>query len=153
MRERTSGMIYAFQKKPDVEQVPGILIALNEEEGVSERIQFKNCFRHLRNIAAHEPETLVQGFFSEYNIGCQKIVFHVAGDMTVVLDMVQLTVWMFDLYLQTRETEYVLFAQGMFRLLYPLALKRYVALGQYSFVEEGDMDVQEMRDGANFWHR
>lgn len=131
-------MICAFQKKPDVERIPGILIALNEEEGVSEKIQFKNCFRHLRNIAAHEPETLVQGFFSKYNIGCQKIVFHVTGDSVVVLDMVQLTVWMFDMYLQTSEIEYILYVQGMFRLLYAPVLGRYAPLGRYSFVEEGD---------------
>lgn len=138
MEERTKGLIVEFQKKPDVEVLLSIFIALHEEEGVSERISFKNCLRHLRNMAAHEPAMFVKGLMDGYNIGSQKIVFNGADGVCVVLDTVQLLVWMFDMYLKTEEKEYLIFIKAVYHMLYPRALERYMNMGRYDFWKEGD---------------
>lgn len=138
MEERTRKLIAEFRKEQDTETLLSIFIALHEEEGVSERVGFKNCLRHLRNMAAHEPAMFVKGFSNKYNAGSQKIVFTGADGTCVVLDVVQLLVWMFDMYLKTEEKEYLIFIKAVYQMRYKKALERFAGVTGYDFWMEGD---------------
>lgn len=141
MQERTSKLIRTFQQTRDIETMMSILIALHEEENVTERVSYKNCLRLLRNIAAHEPALFTSTFTEGYNKGAQKIVLTSADGASVVLDTVQLVVWMFDMYLKSKEEEYLIFIKAVYQLLYPKALERFQNTGKFVFWQEAETAV------------
>ncbi len=138
MKDRTKSLIVSYREKLDVETLLSIFIALHEEENVSERVGFKNCLRHMRNIAAHEPDMFVREFQGGYNAGSQKIVFHNADGSAVVLDTVQLLVWMFDMFLKTDEKEYLIFVKAVYKVLYHKSMERFSGIKGYDFWKESD---------------
>jgi hypothetical protein len=121
MTDRTKRIIDQYRVSRDIHLLPSIVIGLQEEDGVANVVQFKNCFRQIRNLAAHEPDTLVTQLLNTDNRGSAKIVFIPKQDETnnrVVLDTIQFTAWMFDMFLRTREFEYIIFWETTLEILY-----------------------------------
>lgn len=135
MTETTKSLIKDFQAYGDLRLLPGILIGMQEEDKVSEVIEFSNCFKKLRNIAAHEPDTLISQiqFFS--NTGCQKLVIATRDHMVVTVDMVQFTAWMLNMYQLKEEFFYIIFLDTFMKLIYTRAIERMQDVeGNKSFV-------------------
>lgn len=125
MTEHTINLVKEFMNTKSFTYVPGIIIGMQEEDNVAGVLHFKNCFRILRNIAAHQPAVLVEQIDKGVNKGNSKIVFKAVNEgepVTVVLDMVQFTVWMFDMYKHTNESAYLIFWYGLMTALYPSML-------------------------------
>lgn len=129
MTGQTGSLITSFVEARSSHLIPSIIIGMQEEDDVSNRIQFKNCFKQLRNIAAHEPSTLTTQLMNESNKGCQTIVFKTTytnlDKNTLTVDMVQFTAWMLDMYMITRDRNYLMFIKTLIRILYPAAFKKY----------------------------
>jgi len=126
MTEHTKSQIERFADEKDLSYIPSIITGMQEDDNVFGRLRFKNYFRALRNMSAHRANDLVTQIASEKNRGNIKIVFNTVnegGPFTFVLDMVQFTVWMFDMYLQTDEERYVIFWYCLMSKLYPTMLE------------------------------
>lgn len=119
MTAHTEELIKSFSKSLDVNALPGIIVALQEEDNVSNVIDFKNCFRQLRNIAAHEPATIVSQIAVADNVNNTKLVFYAENDNVVVMDTIQFTAWMFNMYILTKNIAYLAFWKAFMKLVYP----------------------------------
>lgn len=125
MTEQTRGLISSFAQEQDIIKVPEIILRLQEEDNVATVLRYKNCFKAIRNMAAHEPSTLCEQLASKENRGNQRIVLRTKDEKVVVVDMLAFIVWMFDMYLQTEEAAYLAFVKAVMELLYPNAIKRF----------------------------
>ena len=122
MTEQTRKLISKFSITFDVSLVPSIILNMQEEDNVSNTIQFKNCFKQLRNLAAHEPHTITTQLLSKNNKGNTKIVLTSSklGDVCkLIIDINQFTAWMFDMYVITDEVSYLRFWKTLCRIIYP----------------------------------
>ncbi len=138
MTKNTQNLILEFSKTRNVRLLPSIFIGIQEEDNVAEIISFKNCIKLIRNIAAHEPETLVNQIKDVNNTGCSKLVFKPAGSAAdvqkrVVLDIVHFTAWLFDAKLKTGDIAYIVLWQSLLDYLYP-DMKRQRAAGSRKFL-------------------
>lgn len=111
MKDYTIDLIKRFAVSEDISYIPAIIVGMQEEDNVSETVSFKNCFRKLRNIAAHEPATITSQLLTGDNVMNVKIVFVCesvsnGANEKVILDITQFTAWMFEMYLKTRNLYY-----------------------------------------------
>ena len=123
MTENTVKLINEFVRTRAIHLLPSIIIGMQEEDNVSDTVSYKNCFRLLRNLAAHEPGTLTTQIKGVYNAGNQKIVFvpeELRGD--IVVDLAQFTLWMMDMYKKTGEAAYIKFAMTLMQILMPYSI-------------------------------
>lgn len=123
MTRQTMDWVLRYAKTSDVAFIPAVIQGMQEDDHFSNIIQFKNSFRLLRNLAAHEPETITKQIKSGDNIGNSKIVFiPINNDVKnwVVVDMVQFTAWMLDAYLVTDNIAYLTFWHTLMLDLYPV---------------------------------
>lgn len=122
MTSQTKSLIDKFANNKDISLIPSIIIGMQEEDNVSNVIQFKNCFRQLRNISAHEPSVITSQLLDKDNKMCNRVIF-IPKDAEVatkvVLSTVQFTAWMFEMYLRTNDKEYLIFWRTLWRILYP----------------------------------
>lgn len=126
MTEQTIELIKTFAKDKDLRHVPSIIIGMQEEDGVSAAINYRNSFRLLRNFAAHEPNVLVSQIVSGDNKGNAKIAFIGRSEDVedrVIVWMVEFAVWMFDMYLITNNMAYLVFWKTLMSVLYPMNVK------------------------------
>lgn len=136
MTEHTRSLITNFADSHDITLLPSIIIGMQEEDDVANTVQFKNCFRHLRNVAAHEPNIIVSQIKSGTNVGCQKIMLlppEGSNFQGVGLDFVQLSACLLDMYRVTRDTAYVTFMKALVDTLYQVASLRYCKQ-EYKFI-------------------
>lgn len=122
MTKQTFNVISSFVKSQDIKLIPSILIGMQEEDDISNLIDFRNCFKILRNLAAHEPDTLTSQLLTGNNQGNSKLTFNTDSGLLehrVVVDMVQFTIWMFDAYRKTKNDAYLRFWKAFIKLLYP----------------------------------
>ena len=122
MTEQTRKLITKFSLTFDITLVPSIILSLQEEDNVSGTIQFKNCFKQLRNLAAHEPHTIITQLLSKNNKGNTKIVLTSTklGDVCkLIIDINQFTAWMFDMYVISDEVSYLKFWRTLCLMIYP----------------------------------
>lgn len=137
MKEYTLDLIKAFAKSEDIKSIPAIIVGMQEEDNVSDVISFKNCFRQLRNLAAHEPATIVSQLITNDNLMNTKIVFvgEVDGEgqeKKVTMDTIQFTAWMFEMYVKTRNLGYLSFWKHFMNIIYPYCKENQVSAG-YEF--------------------
>lgn len=133
MTEATKIRIQEFAKNKKLTDIPYILLSMQEEDKVSEIIRYKNCFRALRNIAAHEPEVIVEQILSKENIGNQKLVFVTADESVIVCDMLQFAVWMMDMFMLTDNMEYLRFLKTLYQVLYTKSIQRFSGTEEFKF--------------------
>ena len=124
MTETTRNLIDDFQMRQDLRLLPSIIIGMQEEDKVSEIIEFGNCFKKLRNIAAHEPDNLISQVQLFIDTGCQKLLLVTKDNIIITVDMVQFTAWMMNMYQLVNEFYYIIFLISFIKLLYPKAIKR-----------------------------
>lgn len=121
MTGQTRALIDKFASSGDITLIPSIIIGMQEEDNVSNVIQFKNCFRQIRNLAAHEPAVIISQIMNSDNRMCNRIVFTPTNEEVatkVVVSMVQFTAWMFEMYTRTMNTGYLIFWRALWRRLY-----------------------------------
>lgn len=133
MTEQTRSLISEFAAHPGFGKVSYIILSMQEEDGVAEALRYKNCFKALRNIAAHEPEVIARQLVSSDNYGNQKVLFETSDGTIVVLDMLQFAIWMFDMYLLTKEKAYIQFIVTLYHLMYPEAFRRFTGSPKFKF--------------------
>lgn len=117
MQDRTKKLIEKFCNNPSFDDIPSIIIGLQEEDRVCERLECPNCFKWLRNICAHEPATVVNQLQSKDNQNCATLAFKYSKCSTFdpeskqgfTMQLYQFTAWMFYMYKITKQTEYVMF--------------------------------------------
>lgn len=122
MTDQTRKLVDKFSLTKDITLIPSIILSMQEEDNVSNTIQFKNCFKQLRNLAAHEPYTIITQLLSKGNKGNTKIslISMKLGDAyKLVIDINQFTAWMFDMYMKSSEISYIKFWQALCQMLYP----------------------------------
>lgn len=119
MTGHTEELVKKFAKYKDITDIPGIINAMQEEDNVGSVIGFKNCFRQLRNIAAHEPATITSQIATGDNSNNTKLVFQSETGAVIVLDTVQFTAWMFDMYKISHNIAYLVFWKTFMCVLYP----------------------------------
>lgn len=129
MKGYTIDLIKKFAESEDINYIPAIIVGMQEEDNVGETVSFKNCFRKLRNIAAHEPATITSQLLTGDNLMNVKIVFvcesvnNEVGER-VVLDVTQFTAWMFEMYLITRDFYYLMFWLHFMYIMFPYIRKK-----------------------------
>lgn len=145
MTEHTRDLIKDFADTKDIALLPSIIIGMQEEDDVANTVQFKNCFRHLRNVAAHEPSIIVSQIKAGTNIGCQKIMLlppEGSSFQGVGLDFVQLSACLLDMYRITKESAYVIFLQALIDTLYRVASFKYCKADcSFTFKRVGSTDA------------
>lgn len=109
MTERTRNLIANFAKTPSFEEVPNIIIALQEEDNVSDVVCMPNYFKRMRNMCAHEPANFVACHKSAHNKDCNTLVFTSNTSEVFCVKLYQFTAWMFMMYKITKQAEYILF--------------------------------------------
>lgn len=122
MTDVTKGLIVKFMEDKDVSRVPGIILGMQEEDNVADVLPYKNCFRYLRNICAHEPAVIVNQVLSECNRNSAKLVFHPADDSEenrLVLDLRQFSAWMIKMYFLTGTFGYLCFWLALMKAVCP----------------------------------
>lgn len=124
MTQETKQLISRFTCDMDLDLLPSIITGMQEEDNVSGTTKYKNCFKGLRNIAAHEPSVIISQWKSKYNEGCSRIVFECSNTEgfkgnRLCVEMVQLTAWMFDMYLISKNKSYIDFWHTLMNILYP----------------------------------
>lgn len=122
MTDQTSSLILTFIKTHDCKLLPSIFIGIQEDDNFSNIVRFKNCFRLVRNLSAHEPNTITSQINAGDNYYNSKITFiPESGEMEkrVVVDIIQFTVWMFDAYLLTNNIAYISFWLHFMQFKYP----------------------------------
>ena len=158
MTQETLSIIKNFMMTQDIADIPTCILRMQEEDNVGNVIEFKNCMRQLRNIAAHEPSTITSQLLVGDNTNNVKLVFKPESGNIVALDTVQFTAWMFSMYLRTENMGYLWFWKGFMKVVYPKIasghevrfkfgaitdkvslLKQYLAWKNYRFEEYGDI--------------
>ena len=119
MTKHTEELIKKFTRSLDINTIPSIIVAMQEEDDLSNIISFKNCFRQLRNIAAHEPVTIVSQLCTGDNINNVRLVFTTETNATVCLDVIQLTGWLFEMSIIKQNIAYLVFWKSLMKVLYP----------------------------------
>ena len=120
MTTQTEDLIKKFSMNGDLNFVPGIIIGMQEEDNVGNAVHFKNCFRQLRNLAAHEPATIVSQIKAGTNSNSTKIVLVSQIEKnTIGFSIEQFTAWMFDMHVITGNIAYLVFWKSMLKVLYP----------------------------------
>ena len=121
MTSRTKELILDFHKTRNVNLVPSIIIGLQEDDSVSTTVQFKNSFRLLRNVAAHEPETITEQLLMKRNLNHSRAVFLLreGGGAKLTLDLTQLAAWLFDMRLKTGDAHYIVFCKTLIQVMCP----------------------------------
>lgn len=109
MTDRTKALIVKFFTRLDVNDIPQIIIGLQEEDSVYETLEFPNCFKKLRNMCAHEPANFVQQLERESNKNCLTIAFESESAGKFTLQLYQFTAWMFFMYRKTGSKAYLHF--------------------------------------------
>jgi len=154
MTEQTKKLIDQFRLRRDLTGVAYIILSMQEEDNVSEVLRYKNCFRLLRNMAAHEPETIAQQLMDETNLGARKIVFTRVSGEVVVLDMLQFAVWMMDMYLQTSTAEYLIFLKVLYSILYKQAIASFEKTELFQFRIRGEAGLlHAYADWMTYMHK
>ena len=120
MTTQTEDLIKAFSLNKDITLLPSIIIGMQEEDNVCKVLHFKNCFRQLRNLAAHEPYVITSQIMAGTNVNNTRLVFD-SKDNTEVLtvNMEAFTAWMFDMYTITGNIAYLVFWRTLMKILYP----------------------------------
>lgn len=112
MTDRTKSLIHKFLEFMDVNDVPPIIIGMQEEDSVYETLKFPNCFKRMRNMCAHEPAEFVAQLAAEKNKNCATIALSSSLNGTYTLQLYQFTAWMFYMYRKTNTREYLYFWQA-----------------------------------------
>ncbi len=123
MTGQTIDLIFKFSLHREPELLPGIIIGMQEEDGVSTIAPFGGCFRVLRNICAHEPATLVNYVRNSSNLNYTTHTIKTSME-DCYLRMYQFLTTMFYMYVRTKNVSYILFAREFTHLLLPA---RFVA--------------------------
>jgi len=125
MTSRTKELILDFHKTRNINLVPSIIIGLQEDDSVSTTVQFKNSFRLLRNLAAHEPETITEQLLLDRNLNHAKAVFLLreSDDAKLTLDLAQLAAWLFDMRLKTGDAHYIVFCRTLIQVMCPCIVR------------------------------
>ena len=123
MTDRTKELIKDFAQKRRFDDVPSIIISLQEEDSVYEKLEFPNCFKRLRNMCAHEPANFVSQLSVATNRNCATVAFSsvVVGNFT--MQMYQFTAWMFYMYAKTDQAEYIVFWDVLCQMLCPACVE------------------------------
>ena len=141
MTQQTEDLIKKFCETRDLMLVPSIIIGMQEEDNVGNVIHFKNCFRQLRNIAAHEPATITSQINTGLNVNNTKLVFTSKDtEILTVLSIEQFTAWMFDMYMITSNIAYIVFWKTLLKVLYPSIYKENYTEDKFQF----DSDVSRI---------
>ena len=112
----TCNLIKTFVKEGDLHDVGSIIIAMQEEDNVADTLGYRNCFKLLRNLAAHEPSVLYQGLCSAGK--CKILYFNKEDGGQIAVDICVLTAYMFTMYLRTEQFEYIMFIVALTKLLF-----------------------------------
>lgn len=118
MTKQTIDLIAKFHADNDLTLLPGIVIGMQEEDDVSSRVPFGGSFRVLRNICAHEPNTLVE-YVSARNHRDYTTHTIQASTGSCCLCMYQFITMMYYMYIMTLNSSYLLFTDGFVRLMLP----------------------------------
>lgn len=107
MTDRTKTLIQRFRVCPNADDIPQIIIGMQEEDLVFESLEYPNCFKKMRNMCAHEPAEFASQLEDEGNKNCTTIAFssNISGNYT--LQIYQFTAWMFFMYKKTTLREYI----------------------------------------------
>lgn len=117
MQDRTKKLIEKFFDNPTFDDIPSIIIGLQEEDRVCESLETPNCFKWLRNICAHAPATVVTQLQDASNHNCATVAFKYNKCSTFdpeskqgfTMQLYQFTAWMFYMYKLTKQAEYIMF--------------------------------------------
>ena len=60
MTNRTISMINDFAETMKINDIPAIIMAMQEEDNVSNVLPFPNMFKRFRNMCAHESANFVE---------------------------------------------------------------------------------------------
>lgn len=148
MTESTLEVIEKFANSGDFALLPSIIIGMQSEDNVSESIGVSNCFKILRNAAAHEPNTIIKAFNSVYNTGARKIVF-IPSDTdnawdVISFDIVDFIYWMHCMFEATKNVAYIRFIRALCYRLYPKYMSRFSS--DKEFLCEDFGDTPSLRD-------
>lgn len=119
MNKETKDAIREFAESLRISKFSTAILYMQEEACISDKCSFKNCFKALRNISAHEPGTFAREFSKERNRGVQRITISTDAGYMVLLDVVQLAAWLIDMALREREYAYIEFLYSTYKMLYP----------------------------------
>lgn len=153
MKDYTIDLIKRFAVSEDISYIPAIIVGMQEEDNVGETVSFKNCFRKLRNIAAHEPATITSQLLTGDNVMNVKIVFVCesvsnGANEKVILDITQFTAWMFEMYLKTRNLYYLMFWWHLMYVLYPYTKNKKV-VSSFNFKMQNSL-IHMYQDWSNY---
>lgn len=131
LSEQTKQLVLSFmdtKNNNDFRLLPSIIVGMQEDDNVADTLTYRNCFRKLRNMCAHEPVTLTSQLLTGENIGNSRLVFRLASEIEgrLVLDIPSFTVWMFEMFFKSGNAEYLAFWETLMCKLYPcVATKQY----------------------------
>lgn len=127
MTQETRQLVLDYCKAPAISKLPQIIIATQADDDVANTVDFWNSYRLLRNLAAHEPDTIVSQINSVDNNGCVTRVFKsksIDAGKSVVFTIDNFTACMFNMYLVTHEVAYLAMWKTTIHLLYSDSIKR-----------------------------
>lgn len=123
MTKQTIDLINKFYEELNPINIPGIIIGMQEEDDVSNKVPFGGSFRVMRNICAHEPSTLVTYLSDAEHRDYTTHTLQTAIGVCY-LCMYQFLTIMYHMYVSTGNSAYLNFAQGFAKLMLPT---RYAA--------------------------
>lgn len=113
MLANTKKLVVDFWETGDISMLPAILLSIQEEDNIYDLVSFRNCLKKLRNVAAHEPQSLIDGFTKYKSGGYDKIIIETKNFEKVTFNVTAFLVWMYDIYLQTGEHTYLALGKGI----------------------------------------
>ena len=122
MKNGTRELIENFQQTKNITLITSILLAFQEEDSLAETITHKNNFKYLRNLCAHTPATITSQILNVNNRGQSRLTFACERDgetSIYTLDIIQLSVWLFEMYMLTDQIHYIKFWHTLMNILYP----------------------------------
>ena len=126
MTNRTISMINDFAETMKINDIPAIIMAMQEEDNVSNVLPFPNMFKRFRNMCAHESANFVEQLQKAVNKDCAVLSFTAQSIDNFTVQLHQFTAWMFSMYEITGTPEYIQFWYTFCKIICPAtASKRY----------------------------
>ena len=117
MRDETRKLIRDLDYR-QVSDILQIIIALQEEDDVWNKVGFKNGFKLFRNLCAHTPSDVISKLNSIRGTGVDK-VFYPKGDREIVsISTMDILVCLLKMYILSKDEHYKIFAYKFMCLIY-----------------------------------
>lgn len=137
MTRGTACSIEKFVETRDIDSLPSIIIALQEEDNVSEATGKRNCFKLLRNMAAHHPAELIEQLKESEGCGAQRIVMK-TEQKSIGFDILAVSLALMEMENITGDAQYSMLVQALLGIFYGKIFEKYANVtNPFIFVKQG----------------